>query len=62
MNKARRKALSDIIDLLEELKSCVEELQQEEEEYRECPKTCRTANATKSQTMLAAICTTMSAA
>lgn len=35
MNKFRRKALSDIIDQLEELKSSIEELQQEEEEYRD---------------------------
>ncbi len=35
MNKPRRKALQDIIDQLEELKGSVEDLQSEEEEYRD---------------------------
>ncbi len=35
MNKARRKALSAIIDKLEELKCDLEVLQSEEEEYRD---------------------------
>lgn len=35
MNKIRRKALRDIIDQLEKLKCSLEELQNEEEEYRD---------------------------
>ena len=35
MNRIRRKALRDIINVLEELKSFIEELQAEEEEYRD---------------------------
>ena len=35
MNKIRRKNLQSIIDQLEELKSSLEDLQSEEEEYRD---------------------------
>lgn len=35
MNKIRRKKLQSIIYQLEELKGCLEELQAEEEEYRD---------------------------
>ena len=35
MNKIRRKSLRDIIDQLEELKGSLEDLQAEEEEYRD---------------------------
>ena len=35
MNKERRKALSDIMEQLEELKSSVEEIQEDEDESRE---------------------------
>lgn len=35
MNRIRRKELRSIIDQLEELKSCLEDLQAEEEEYRD---------------------------
>lgn len=35
MNKYRRKSLQDIIDQLEELKGSLEDLQAEEEEYRD---------------------------
>ena len=35
MNKLRRKNLQEIIDQLEELKGCLEDLAEEEEEYRD---------------------------
>ena len=35
MNKTRRKALQSIIEQIEELKGTLEDLQQEEEEYRD---------------------------
>ena len=35
MNKARRKNIQDVVDQLEELKSALEGIQGEEEEYRD---------------------------
>lgn len=35
MNKARRKNIQDVVDQLEELKSTLEDIQGEEEEYRD---------------------------
>ena len=35
MNKARRKSIQDVADQLEALKSALEEIQGEEEEYRD---------------------------
>ena len=35
MNKARRKSIQDVADQLEELKSTLEDIQGEEEEYRD---------------------------
>lgn len=35
MNKARRKNIQDVVDQLEELKSALEGIQSEEEEYRD---------------------------
>ena len=35
MNKARRKSIQDVADQLEELKSAIEEIQAEEDEYRD---------------------------
>lgn len=45
MNKIRRKNLQSIIDQLEELKGSLEDLQSEEEEYRDNIRSCRSAKA-----------------
>ena len=50
MNKIRRKNLQSIIDQLEELKGSLEDLQAEEEEYRDNIPENMQANAMKRQT------------